>query len=422
MTKSGHLTIVASSKDDDDAEKSTRLITFLGKGGSGKTTTAVFAAQHYAREGLSTCLVTHSQDHTADYLLNRKIGNVPIICSNNLSAARLETTKMLLDPLNRLKQADAHVNMTQGVLEGIVGEELGVLPGMDSIFSAFALEGFIGFHGNAAQRKDNDKFDVIIYDGISPEETLRLLGASKAARLYVKYLRSMAEKTDLGRLAGPSLLRLVYEAMISSSNGPIFDGKLSSEIWDYIETFLERKSSAFAQPEKFGCYIVMNPCSKINVDTAIRYWGCTLQAGAQVSGAFAIASPHFRGEPVESIKKSFSPLPFAFIPNLSMDSPLDWDAIMQNSSSDDARNLLHLSANRTTSNVPLVKYDLPKKSITLFMPGFDKSEIKLYQYRGRSELLVEAGDQRRVIQLPREVQGKVAGAKFIDRNLVITMS
>lgn len=43
------------------------------------------------------------------------------------------------------------------------------------------------------------------------------------------------------------------------------------------------------------------------------------------------------------------------------------------------------------------------------------------QYRGGSELLVEAGDQRRVIKLPREIQGKVGGAKFTDRSLIITI-
>lgn len=59
--------------------------------------------------------------------------------------------------------------------------------------------------------------------------------------------------------------------------------------------------------------------------------------------------------------------------------------------------------------------------MTLFMPGFDKTEIKLYQYRGGSELLVEAGDQRRIIRLPAGLQGKVGGAKFIDRNLVVTL-
>lgn len=45
----------------------------------------------------------------------------------------------------------------------------------------------------------------------------------------------------------------------------------------------------------------------------------------------------------------------------------------------------------------------------------------ILQYRGGSELLIEAGDQRRVICLPPEIQGKVAGAKFIDRSLTVTM-
>lgn len=47
--------------------------------------------------------------------------------------------------------------------------------------------------------------------------------------------------------------------------------------------------------------------------------------------------------------------------------------------------------------------------------------LKKLQYRGGSELLVEAGDQRRVIPLPPEIQGKVAGAKFGDRSLVISL-
>lgn len=47
--------------------------------------------------------------------------------------------------------------------------------------------------------------------------------------------------------------------------------------------------------------------------------------------------------------------------------------------------------------------------------------LKILQFRGGSELLVEAGDQRRVIRLPSQIQGKVAGAKFADRSLLITM-
>jgi arsenite-transporting ATPase len=43
------------------------------------------------------------------------------------------------------------------------------------------------------------------------------------------------------------------------------------------------------------------------------------------------------------------------------------------------------------------------------------------QYRGGSELLIEAGDQRRVIKLPLAMQGKVGGAKFMDRNLIVSI-
>lgn len=58
-------------------------------------------------------------------------------------------------------------------------------------------------------------------------------------RLYVKYLRSIAEKTDFGRLIGPSVVRLVDEAINLSGSSSNFNGKMSSEIWDALERILE---------------------------------------------------------------------------------------------------------------------------------------------------------------------------------------
>ncbi|XP_055809774.1 uncharacterized protein At1g26090, chloroplastic [Solanum dulcamara] len=418
--RTSRMEILAMASDDSaKIEKPTKLITFLGKGGSGKTTSAIFAAQHYAMAGLKTCLVIHSQDPTAEYLLNCKIGTSPITCNNNLSAVRLETTKMLLEPLNKLKQADARLNMTQGVLEGVVGEELGVLPGMDSIFSSLALERLVGFFENVVQQNSKkEKFDIIIYDGMSTEETIRMIGATSKARLYLKYLRNLAEKTDLGRLASPSLLRLVEEAMTLSGRNLNLNGKMSSEIWDILEQVLERGSTIFAEPKRFGCYVVVDRNSPVSMASALRYWGCIIQGGAQISGAFSLASTNSSGE-VGATIEDFSPLPSAFVPHISVGAHLDWNKIMQDSHSESARNLLTATAHK--ASIPSVIFDPPNKIVTLLMPGFDKSEIKLYQFRGGSELLVEAGDQRRVIRLPSQLQGKVGGAKFADRSLVITM-
>lgn len=64
----------------------------------------------------------------------------------------------------------------------MVGEELGVLPGMDSIFSSLELERLMGFF--LSQRNSGkSKFDIVVYDGISTEETIRMIGASSKARL-----------------------------------------------------------------------------------------------------------------------------------------------------------------------------------------------------------------------------------------------
>ncbi|KAG5079632.1 hypothetical protein JHK86_003697 [Glycine max] len=411
----------ASSEGGATSSSATKLLTFLGKGGSGKTTAAILAAQHYAMAGLNTCLVIHGQDTTADYLLNCKIGTSHVTCGKNLSAVRLETTKMLLEPLKLLKQADAQLNMTQGTLGGIVGEELGILPGMDSIFLVLALERLVGFLRIAASKSQQDKFDLIIYDGISSEETLRIIGASSKARLYLKYLRTLAEKTELGRLAAPSLLRLVDEAMLISSSRSYFNGKMSSEIWDTLDQMLERGSSAFSNPKKFGCFLVMDPNNPTSINSALRYWGCTIQTGARVSGAFGITSQLENLESLERAKKEFSPLPSASISRLSMNNSIDWSRVLLDTRNEDARHLLNSLSSQGGDMPSPVRFDKKGKLVTLFMPGFDKSEIKLYQYRGGSELLVEAGDQRRVIPLPPEIQGKVGGAKFGDRSLVITL-
>ncbi|RVW65740.1 Uncharacterized protein, chloroplastic [Vitis vinifera] len=377
------LATTASSEEDH----STKLVTFLGKGGSSKTTSAIFTVQHYAMIGFNTCLVIHSQDPTAEYLLNCKIGTSPIICNNNLSAVRLETTKMLLKPLHLLKKADVELNITQGVLEGVVvGEELGVLPGMDSVFTLLALERLVGFLGNLGRRNlQKDNYDIIIYDGINAEETLHMIGVTSRARLV-----------------GPSLLRLVDEAMSLSTRGSNRNGKMSSEIWDILERALERGSYAFGEPREFGCYLVVDPNNPALVSSALGYWGYAIQA--------------------EEIVKNFSPLPFALCPHVPMGSLPDWNAIISSNPRENTLDLLSAPASSSSSNVmERVKFDPSKKSISLLMPGFDKSDIKLYQYMGGSELLVEAGDQRCVIHLPPEIQGKVGGAKFANKKLVITM-
>lgn len=65
-------------------------------------------------------------------------------------------------------------------------------------------------------------------------------------------------------------------------------------------------------------------------------------------------------------------------------------------------------------------FDIPIKVLTKVCSSTLDFAL-LLQWRGGSELLVEAGDQRRSVPLPAAIRGKVSGAKFQDKSLIVTM-
>jgi arsenite-transporting ATPase len=66
-----------------------------------------------------------------------------------------------------------------------------------------------------------------------------------------------------------------------------------------------------------------------------------------------------------------------------------------------------------------LEIDIRARQVRLFLPGFDKKQVKLTQ--SGSEVTVEAGDQRRHILLPPALSGSsVTGAKFQNGYLTIS--
>ncbi|XP_002967033.2 uncharacterized protein At1g26090, chloroplastic [Selaginella moellendorffii] len=397
-------------------EKNPKLVTFIGKGGTGKTTCSVLAAQFYASIGLRTCLVIQSQDVTADFLLGHQLKHQPtkILENGSLTALRLETTKILAQPLEQVKKADGRISFSQGALQTeVAGEELSVLPGMDSIMALFVLDQLCGFARRFFPKRSKvfkPEYDVVVYDGPNSDETLRMFGCAERLRWYMNRFRSIAEKTDIGRVVLPSILRLAEASLLED----LSTERSTSELWELANTVLHGVEQNFANPNTFSSYIVTDPRSKLTEKTALRYWGCAVQAGVHVAGVV-----HHQNSRAQTWKEGFSSLPVASIPELTFgESPPSWEQIL---SSLDKQTCEVLRGDGSSVSTPPVSLDHSSGTVTCFLPGFDKADVKLSQLK-RSELLLDAGDQKRVIKLPPQMHGKVKGAKFQDKSLIIQMT
>ncbi|NJP12588.1 MAG: ArsA family ATPase, partial [Leptolyngbyaceae cyanobacterium RU_5_1] len=125
------------------------------------------------------------------------------------------------------------------------------------------------------------------------------------------------------------------------------------------------------------------------------------QAGVTVGGVILNGSAESG-----AIAAQFDPLPVNSVPPQTVN---DWQPLVDALPNFDQ-----------ASQAPRpIAINVAERKVSLFLPGFDRKQIKLTQYG--PEITIEAGDQRRNILLPPELSGKpVAGAKFQDSFLIIS--
>jgi anion-transporting ArsA/GET3 family ATPase len=359
------------------------ILTFLGKGGTGRTTLAIAAAHRFASQGQRTLLLGQDSSPAFPALVGQAVGGDPTAIAPNLSVVQLKTTQLLEKSWDELKRQEANYLRTP-FFKAVYGQELGILPGMDT---ALAL--------NALREYDaNGSYDVLVYDGTGDMATLRMLGMPEILSWYLRRFRTVFGESDLGKALSPFVQPVASAVLkVDWGSGDLF----SSQPAGQVNNLLDQGRLAVADARRVAAYLVTTPASDA-IATARYLWGSAQQVGLTVGGVLL-------NQGSGDVATDFAPLPVTSVPARTD----DWGAIAAT-----------LPDFKAASQMPTpITINERDRQVRLFLPGFSKAEVSLTQYG--PEVTIDAGDQRRNIFLPPALQGRqVTGAKFQEGYLTLS--
>lgn len=363
----------------------TLILTFLGKGDSHQKLVSTATAQKLSSLGSRVLLVGQNPGPTLNTLLETPVNAFPTEVSPNLMAVKLSSTFLLEKVWEEVKELESQY-LRSPTLKNVYGQELGILPGMDRALSLNALWEYY----------QSGKYDVIIYDGDSPLGTLRMFGIPEILSWYLRRFGQVLKESDMGKALFP-FIQPIASALLNVSWTA---DDLTQEPANRVNDVLEKGKKALADPSRVATYLVTTD-DELAIAETKYYWGCAQQVGLTVKGVLVNQS-----QVSDSLAQTFSPLSVTAIPQpTGRDLQSLWDALPD------------FLANSIAPQPTIV--DVVSKEVRCFLPGFDKNKVKLTQYG--PEITIEAGDQRRNIDLPVPLQGQpVKGAKFQNHYLIIS--
>ena len=361
------------------------IVTFLGKGGTGRTTNAIATAKKLATEGKKVLLVGQDSSPAWGMMLGMNATTTPLEVETNFEAVQLNSTVLLENNWEEVKRLEAQY-LRSPILKQVFGQELGVLPGMDVALALNAIREYY----------QSNKYDVIVYDGSGGIDPLRMFGMPEILSWYFRRFRGIFTESDIVKTLSP-FVGPVTSAVLNTTWTA---NDITANTDNPATEMLENGTKALSQGNVVA-YLVSTPDS-MALATARYLWGSAQQIGLTVAGVLIN-----QGQATDTISADFAPLAVANLPGFDGDN---WQPLIDN---------LPSMAGKVDVPKPL-EFVMSERQIKVFLPGFDKKEVKLTQYG--PEITIEAGDQRRNIILPPAWRGSsVAGAKFQNGYLVVTV-
>ncbi len=363
-----------------------QILTFLGKGGINRTKVAIAAAKLLASQGKRVLLAGLAEPELP-ILLGTSVASDPQEIAANLQVVQFQTSALLERSWEEVKKLEAQYLRTP-ILKDVFGQELAVLPGMDTALALNAIR----------QYDESGKYDAIIYNGTGDSSTLRMFGLPESMSWYLRRFRKLFVNSDLGKTISESPF---IQPLISTFFNVNWTPDNFTQPTTPADNLLEKGKAVLADPKRMAAFLVTTQ-DPIEVATARYLWGSAQQVGLTVGGVILVDS----GTPA-NLSEEFTPLSVSVVPDAKAG---DWQPLI---------NALPDFVGQAAQAPKPIEIDIQNRQVRLFLPGFDKKQVKLTQYG--PEVTVEAGDQRRNIVLPSALSGRsVAGAKFQNNYLIIS--
>ncbi|MCW8795726.1 MAG: TRC40/GET3/ArsA family transport-energizing ATPase [Chlorobium sp.] len=284
-----------------------RNIVYTGKGGVGKTTIAAATALKAATMGYKTLVISTDPAHSLGDSFDRELGSSPVAIADNLYGQEVSVYGDLSLNWEIVREHFAHLMEVQGI-KGIYVEEMGVLPGMEELFSLSYIKKY----------NESNDYDLLVVDCAPTGETLRLLSIPETFGWMLKLMRNM-EKYVVKPLIRP----------ISKRVGKLHDVVPEEDVYnqvDHLFSSVEGIIDLLSDGSKTTVRLVMNPEKMVLKETmrALTYlnlYGITVDQIVvnrvlldEVDGEFLSEWKEIQKKYLDQIDKTFSPIPIIQVP------------------------------------------------------------------------------------------------------------
>jgi arsenite/tail-anchored protein-transporting ATPase len=388
-----------------------RNIIFTGKGGVGKTSVAAATALRAADMGYKTLIMSTDPAHSLGDSLDVKLGPSPVKVAENLYGQEVSVFGDLNLNWDVVREHFAHLMESRGI-EGVYAEEMGVLPGMEELFSLSYIKRY----------NEQQEYDLLVVDCAPTGETLRLLSLPETFGWFIKLIRNV-EKFMVKPVLRP----------LSKKIKKMDDFVAPVEVYDKVDNLFSSTEGIIdllADSSKTTMRLVMNPEKMVIKEsmralTYLNLYGITVDR-ITINRVMPDQSPDpyfqkwraIQQKYIDQISEAFAPIPITEVP--LFDDEVVGLPMLRRVGEKVYGDLNPLDVFFSENPIDIKKVSDGHYKVRVRLPFMENMGLEPKILKLGDDLTIRIGDYQKIVALPIFLAGmESTGASYEDKWLSV---